>query len=147
MAQDCRVPDYKEPAVRMKAARQAEVASNRPVAAAVVAVRIEVAVADTGVPGHTAVAAEAQAIGSHRREGMVTGCFAVYAVGEAQGKASSRLAVVAQARHRRRQQLDVQREAYCRVEIFGAAVGMRLRQVVEGWSVQRMSEPGRDVCR
>jgi hypothetical protein len=58
----------------------------------------------------------------------VTECFAVYAVEEAQGRASSRLAVVARARHRRRQQPNVQREACCRVEIFGAAVGMRVRQ-------------------
>ena len=119
MAQDC-----KEPAVRTKAARRVEVASNR-LAAAVVAARIEAAVADTGVPGHTAAVA-ARAIGSHHSEGMETECFAGGAVVEAQGMASSRLAVVARARHR--QQLDVLREACCRVEIFGAAVEMGLRQ-------------------
>jgi hypothetical protein len=128
MAQDCTVQDCTEPAVRTKAARRAEVASNRPAAAVVVAVRIVVAVADTGVPGHTAVAAEARAIGSRRREGMAIGCFAVYAVEEAQGRASSRLAVVAWARHQRRQQPDVLREACCRVKSFGVVVGMGLRQ-------------------
>ena len=121
MAQDC-----KEPAGRTKAA-QAEVASSRRAAAVVVAhigvvaARTEVAVAGTGVPGHTAVVA-ARAIGSHHSEDMVTGCFAVDAVGGALGKASMRLAVVARARHRRRhrQQPTVLREACCRVEKFGA---------------------------
>jgi hypothetical protein len=114
MAQGCMEPAvHKELVVHTKAAQQVEVASNRLAAAVVAAVRIEVAVAGTGVPGHTAAVA-AQEIGSHRSEGMETGCFAVGAVVEAQDTASSRLAVVAQARHR--QQLDVLREACCRVE-------------------------------
>jgi hypothetical protein len=114
MAQDCKEPVVrKELVVHRKAAQQVEVASNRLPAAVVAAVRIGVAVAGTGVPGHTAAVA-ARAIGSHHSEGMETGCFAVGAVVEAQGRASSRLAVVAQARHRQR--LDVLREACCRVE-------------------------------
>jgi hypothetical protein len=138
MAQDCKARDCKEPAAaRTKAARQAEVASSRP-AAVVVAVRIEVAVAGTVVPGRTAAAAAAQVIGSHRPEGMETGCFAVGAVGGAQGRASTRLAVVARARHRHRlrQQPDVLREAFCRVERFGAVFAMGLRQ-----SGKRMVRP------
>jgi hypothetical protein len=137
MAQDCRAQDCKEPAVRTKAARQVEVASSRP-AAVVVAARIEVAVAGTVVPGRTVAAAAAQAIGSHRPEGMETGYFAVGVVGGAQGRASTRLAVVARARHRHRlrQQPDVLREAFCRVERFGAVFAMGLRQ-----SGERMVRP------
>jgi hypothetical protein len=114
MAQDCRAHDCK------------------------VAARIEVAVAGTVVPGRTVAAAAAQAIGSHRPEGMETGYFAVGVVGGAQGRASTRLAVVARARHRHRlrQQPDVLREAFCRVERFGAVFAMGLRQ-----SGKRMVRP------
>jgi hypothetical protein len=137
MAQDCRAQDCKEPAVRTKAARQVEVASSRPAAVVVVA-RIEVVVAGTVVPGRTVAAAAAQAIGSHRPEGMETGYFAVGVVGGARGRASTRLAVVARARHRHRlrQQPDVLREAFCRVERFGAVFAMGLRQ-----SGKRMVRP------
>jgi hypothetical protein len=127
MARDCMARDCKVPAVHTKAAQQAEVASSRP-AAVVVAARIEAAVAGTVVLGHTAAAVAAQAIGSHHSEGMETECFAVGAAGGAQGKASSRPAVVARARHRPHQQPDVLREACCRVERFGAVVGVGLRQ-------------------
>lgn len=120
MAQDCKEPVvHKELAVHTKAAQQVEVASNHLAAAVVAAVvvaavHIGVAVAGTGVPGRTAAVVAARAIGSHHSEGMETECFAGGAVVEAQGMASSRLAVVARARHR--QQLDVLREACCRVE-------------------------------
>lgn len=133
MAQDCRVRDYKEPAVHTKAAQQAEVASNHLLAAAVVAAaRIEVA----GI-GRIAAAVEERAIGSHHLEGMETGCFAVGGVGEAQGRASSRLAAVARARHRPRQQPDVLREACRRCESWRSGPEWVCDEVVEEQSVQR----------
>lgn len=130
MVQGCMAQDCKEPVVRTKAARQAEVVSSRPAADIVVAVRTEAAVAGTGVPGHTAAAVAARAIGSHHLEGMETGCSAVGAVGGAQGKASMRPVVVARARHRhrRRQQPNELREACFRVERSGAVVEVGLRQ-------------------
>ena len=131
MAQDCKEPVvHKELAVHTKAAQQVEVASNHLAAAVVAAVHIGVAVAGTGVPGHTAAAVAARAIGSHHLEGMETGCSAVGAVGGAQGKASMRPVVVARARHRhrRRQQPNELREACFRVERSGAVVEVGLRQ-------------------
>ena len=147
MAQDCKEPVvHKELAVHTKAAQQVEVASNHLAAAVVAAVvvaavHIGVAVAGTGVPGRTAAVVAARAIGSHHSEGMETECFAGGAVVEAQGMASSRLAVVARARHR--QQLDVLREACCRVEYLAQWSGCVCDKVVEGWSVQRIQEQGR----
>jgi hypothetical protein len=128
MVQGCMAHDCNEPVVRTKAARQAEVVSNRPVADIAVAARTEVAVAGTGVPGHTAAAVAARVIGSHRPEGMETGCFVVGAVGGAQGKASMRPVVVARARHRPRQQPNELREACFRAERSGAVVEVGLRQ-------------------
>jgi len=59
---------------------------------------------------------------------QATECFAVDAVGAVLGMASSRLAVVAWARHRPRQRPDELQEACCWVERFGAVVATGLRQ-------------------
>jgi len=136
MAQGCRARDCKEPAVHMKAAQQAEVASSRLAAAGC----IEVAVAGTEVPGHTAAAVAARAIGSHHLEGTVTECFADGAAAKARDTASSKLAVVARARHRHHQQPNVLREACCRIELADLAQwsGEVCDKVVEGWSVQKV---------